>query len=143
MQGVPLGVLVESMVAILLVVTIGYCVVLNQRLKRLRDDRETLRQMIGDLVQATNLANTAVLELKTAAQDADTRLAHRIDEADAFLVQFANHIVSGKALMEKIARITTAGRPAPAAEAPAEPTKLQSALQQLAARTRGGRGQAA
>jgi hypothetical protein len=143
MDGIPLGMAVEGAVAILLILTIGYCIVLNHRLKRLHSDRETLRQMVTDLVQATNLANSAVMELKTAAGDADDRLARRIEEADSFLIQFANHITSGRALMEKIAKITTAARPAAVAEVAAEPNKLQSALAQLAARTKVNRGQAA
>jgi hypothetical protein len=143
MDGIPLGMAVEGAVAILLILTIGYCIVLNHRLKRLHADRETLRQMVTDLVQATNLANSAVMELKTAAGEADDRLARRIEEADSFLIQFANHITSGRALMEKIAKITTAARPAAVAEVAAEPNKLQSALAQLAARTKVNRGQAA
>jgi hypothetical protein len=143
MDGIPLGMAVEGAVAILLILTIGYCIVLNHRLKRLHSDRETLRQMVTDLVQATNLANSAVMELKTAAGEADDRLARRIEEADSFLIQFANHITSGRALMEKIAKITTAARPAAVAEVAAEPNKLQSALAQLAARTKVNRGQAA
>jgi hypothetical protein len=99
--------------------------------------------MVTDLVQATNLANSAVMELKTAAGEADDRLARRIEEADSFLIQFANHITSGRALMEKIGKITTAARPAAVAEVAAEPNKLQSALAQLAARTKVNRGQAA
>ena len=50
------GLIVESMVAILLATTIGYCIILNQRLKRLHSDRDQLRKMVADLVQATSLA---------------------------------------------------------------------------------------
>ena len=35
MFGISLGMIVESSVSILLAVTIGYCVILNSRLKRL------------------------------------------------------------------------------------------------------------
>ena len=67
MFGIGLGMVVEASVAVLLAVTIGYCVILNARLKRLHADRETLQKMVGDLMQATALANAAVMELKTAA----------------------------------------------------------------------------
>ena len=72
------GLIVESMVAILLATTIGYCIILNQRLKRLHSDRDQLRKMVADLVQATSLANAAVTELKTAAVEADTVLQARL-----------------------------------------------------------------
>ena len=81
MFGIGLGMVVEGSVAVLLAVTIGYCVMLNSRLKRLHADRETLQKMVGDLVQATALANAAVMELKTAALEADTKLSERLEEA--------------------------------------------------------------
>ena len=70
MFGLTLAMVVEVSVAILLATTIGYCIVLNQKLKRLHADRDMLRKMILDLVQATSLANAAVTELKTAALEA-------------------------------------------------------------------------
>lgn len=139
------GLIVESMVAILLATTIGYCVILNQRLKRLHSDRDQLRKMVADLVQATSLANAAVTELKTAAVEADAVLQARLQEAEKFGVELANHVNAGQQIMDKIARITTMARSTPGAavleprpvEAP-KPVegKLQSALQQLAMRPR-------
>jgi hypothetical protein len=141
--------IVESSVAVLLAVTIGYCVILNGRLKRLHADRETLQKIVGDLVQATALANAAVMELKTAALEADNKLLARLEDASRFERSLAESVASGSQLIEKIARITAAARahmqpdPAPvAAKAEAEPTpanvepqgRLASALQQLAMR---------
>jgi hypothetical protein len=42
-NGNGLGLMIESLVAILLVLTIAYSVLLNKRLKRLRSDEMTLR----------------------------------------------------------------------------------------------------
>ena len=137
MFGLTLGVIVEASVAILLATTIGYCVILNQKLKRLHADRDMLRRMIGDLVQATALANSAVVELKTAALDADTRLNERLEEAERFGLELANHITSGQSLMDKIAKITSLARNGqPFDDKLAEPNKVQSALSQLAMRPR-------
>jgi len=143
MFGLSLGIIVESAVAILLATTIGYCIVLNQRLKNLHADRDTLRKMVADLVQATALANAAVHELKTAALEADTVLNGRLEEAEKFGIELANHVTAGQQLMDKIARITKAARgPAPEDDRLVEPNKVQSALQQLAMRPR-TRGRAA
>jgi hypothetical protein len=137
MFGVSLGLIVESSVAILLATTIGYCVVLNQRLKRLHADRDTLRKMVTDLVQATALANAAVQELKTAALEADTVLNGRLEEAEKFGIELANHVTAGQQLMDKIARITSLARNnQPLDDRLAEPSKVHSALQQLAMRPR-------
>lgn len=146
--GFNLGMLVEGSVAILLAVTIGYCAILNHRLKRLHSDRETLAKMVGDLVHATGLANAAVTELKTAALEADAKLNDRLEQAEKFESELSAQVAKGAQLIEKIARITAAARsqplpePAPAIKTePGKPalalepqSKLHSALQQLAMR---------
>lgn len=138
MLGLPLGIVVEGSVAVLLVLTIGYCGVLNHRLMKLRADRELLGKMVADLVQATSLANAAVQELKAAAVEADATLNARLEEAERFGLEFANHIGAGQQLMDKIAKITAAARrdPVVAAEISGEPNKAHSALAQLAMRPR-------
>src|SRR6476620_8737310 len=107
MFGIPLGFVVESLVAVLLATTIGYCIILNQRLKRLHADRGELRQMVADLVAATNLANAAIKELRSTAQQAERELESRLDEAEKFGVELASHISAGQQFMEKIAKITS------------------------------------
>jgi hypothetical protein len=138
-MGLPMGMIVEGSVAVLLAVTIGYCIVLNRRLRLLHSDRDSLRRMVMDLVQATDLANSAVKELKSAAVDADATLTARLAEAERFSAEMAGQIDAGTALLDRIARITNAVRAVPVGE-PAAPTggteKVQSALQQLAMRTR-------
>jgi len=137
MFGLSLGIIVEILVAILLATTIGYCVVLNQRLVKLHADRDTLRKMVADLVQATALANSAVHELKTAAYEADAVLNGRLEEAEKFGIELANHVTSGQQLMDKIAKITSLARNGqPLDDRLAEPNKVQSALSQLAMRPR-------
>jgi hypothetical protein len=148
MFGMNLGMVVEISVAILLAVTIGYCVMLNARLKRLHADRDTLKKMVGDLVQATALANAAVMELKTAALEADNKLSDRLEEAAKFERSLVDNVANGAQLIEKIARITAAAhsQPLPDVSAQAKPeparpaavvepqSRLASALQQLAMR---------
>lgn len=150
MFGIGLGMIVEASVAVLLAVTIGYCVVLNARLKRLHADRETLAKTVSDLVQATALANAAVMELKTAALDADNQLSSRLHDAARIQESLSDNVASGAQLVEKIARITAAARAhmqdAPTSSTPAKADakpapapieaqgRLASALQQLAMR---------
>jgi hypothetical protein len=131
----PLGMIVESSVAVLLAVTIVYCIILNGRLRKLHADRDSLRKMVMDLVQATELANAAVKELRGAAVEADKALNGRLEEAERFGIELANQMSAGTQLLDRIAKITSAAR-----MLPSEPTggteKVQSALQQLAMRTR-------
>ena len=136
MFGLPLGFLVEGAVAILLALTIGYCIVLNGRLKRLHADKDVLRQMVADLVGATNLANQAIRELKQTAVEADLALNARLEEGERFGVELANHVHAGTVLMERIAKITSVARHSQAIEPVEQPNKVQSALEQLQARVR-------
>lgn len=147
MSGLPFGLIVESLVAILLATTIGYCVVLNQRLKRLHSDRDQLRKMVTDLITATNLANSAIKELKTTALEAEQVLQGRLDEAERFGIELAQHVSAGQQVMDKIARITSAARggtlaavsapaAAPVVELAPEQNRLALALEQLASRPR-------
>ena len=148
-MGVSLGMIVEGSVAVLLAVTIGYCIVLNARLKRLHADREALAKIIGELVQATTTANGAVKELRAAAGEVDAGIDRRLDEAAELQSHLAAQIATGTELLDKIARITSASRataaetrpeparaePAPKPAVPLEPqSRLHSALQQLAMR---------
>lgn len=142
MFGLPLGLFVEGAVAILLALTIGYCVILNQRLQRLHQDKDAMRQMVADLVSATNLANQAIKELKSTAVEADLSLTARLEEAERFGVELANHVTAGTALMERIAKITSVARHSQAIEPVEPPNKVQNALQQLSERVR-SRGAAA
>ncbi len=149
MFGMSLGMIVEGSVAVLLAVTIGYCILLNARLKRLHGDRDALAKMIGDLIQATTLANNAVKELKSAATEVDAQIDRRLDEAAELEAELAAQVASGSQLVDKIARITAAAKTSVVAEVAAEPatvraarpaeviepqSRLHSALQQLAMR---------
>ena len=118
-----LGMVVEGSVAVLLAVTIGYCAILNHRLKRLHSDRETLAKMVTDLVQATSHANAAVMEMKTAALVADTKLDARLKQAEEFELELSAQVANGSQLVQKIMRITAAAKAHPVAdiEAPAQP----------------------
>ncbi len=136
MFGLPFGIVVEGAVAVLLALTIGYCVVLNGRLKRLHADKDVLRQMVADLVGATNLANQAIKELKQTAVETDLALNSRLEEAERFGIELANHVNAGTVLMDRIVKITSAARQSPVIEQIETPNKVQSALEQLSARVR-------
>ncbi|MDB5505416.1 MAG: chemotaxis protein [Devosia sp.] len=145
MFGLPLGFLVEGSVTVLLVVTLAYCFMLNERLKRLHNDRDLLKVMVADLIQATTLANSAIKDLKTTAIEADAILGSRLEEAERFGIELANHVNAGASLMERIAKITAIARHSQSIEQPVvieETNRVQSALQALQSRPR-MRGQAA
>jgi hypothetical protein len=154
MLGMSTGLFIEAAVAVLMALTLGYCVILNRRLALLHADRDALKLMVGDLVAATNLANQAIKELKSTAVEADMTLSSRLEEAERFGIELANHINSGAAMMQRIARLTNVARqhpvlaPVPVAADPSdsltgkEPNKVRAALEQLSTHVR-NRGVAA
>jgi hypothetical protein len=101
---------VEGLVAVLLVLTIGYCIVLDRRLQRLRADEANLRATISELLTATEIAERAIHGLKETATDADKTLAQRLREAEFFSREIEKEIGEGEKLLNRIIRITQAAR---------------------------------
>jgi hypothetical protein len=105
--------MIESAVAVLLVMTIGYCFVLNRKLVRLRSDETALRATIAELVTATDIAERAIAGFKIAIRDCDVTLAERLRIAERVSVDMADQIASGQDVLKRISMITEAARPAP------------------------------
>ena len=101
---------VEGLVAVLLVLTIGYCILLDRRLQRLRADEANLRATISELLTATEIAERAILGLKETASDCDKSLAQRLREAEFFSREIEKEIGEGEKLLNRIIRITQAAR---------------------------------
>lgn len=116
MTSLPLGMLIEALVAVLLLVTIGYCWILNRRLQRLRADEETLRATISELITATEIAERAILGLKATANDADKSLGTRLTQAEHLSKLLAGQLGEGEAVLTRISQIAEAARTAHTAE---------------------------
>ncbi len=117
---------VEVLVAVLLVLTIGYCILLDRRLQRLRADEANLRATISELLTATEIAERAILGLKETATDCDKSLAQRLREAEFFSREIEKEIGEGEKLLNRIIRITQAARGAGLGEAAAVEPKAAS-----------------
>jgi hypothetical protein len=121
------GLLIESLVAVLLTVTIGYCVVLNRRLHRLRSDEMSLKATISELITATEIAERAVGGLKVAARDCDNDLGERLLAAERFTGEIARQIAAGEQVLARLARIAAAARTLREAEPPDATATLAAA----------------
>ena len=76
-----LGLAIESLVAVLLLVTIGYCTLLNTRLKRLKSDEHSLKAVIAELITATEIAERAIGGLKDTVRDVNEHLGSQLASA--------------------------------------------------------------
>jgi hypothetical protein len=136
------GFLIESLVAILLMVTIGYCVLLNKRLKRLKADEQVLKATISELMTATEIAERAVAGLKSAAHECEDTLGERLKAADRFCADLSRQVKSGELVINRLSRIVEAARPlfdgspAPVAPEVPDPVALAAAAQIFAQRAR-------
>jgi hypothetical protein len=101
--------IIELLVAGLLVLTIGYCMMLNRRLKLLKADERSLRATIAELVTATDMAERAIAGLKLTVQECEAGLGERLRSADRFTADLDRGIVAGKALFDRLAQMVIAG----------------------------------
>jgi hypothetical protein len=141
-----IGLFIEGTVAVLLVVTIGYCFLLDRRLRRFRADENLLKATIGELITATEIAERAIAGLKITVRECDQNLGDRLRTAERFCADIEQQIAAGDAVLRRLSQIAAAGRPAPAVPppAPAVPnTNTQSTLaaaQAFVERSRGRSG---
>lgn len=134
MSGSLLGFAIEGLVALLLLITIGYCVLLNRRLKRLRADEEMLRQTVTELVKATGIAERAIAGLKETAAECDRSLTQKLQQADRYSRSIDVQIGQGEKILARLARISGVARQHGIVERPpAEPSSAETRLSGRAA----------
>jgi len=110
-----LGVMIETLVALLLIVTIGYCMLLNTRLKRLKADEHSLKAVIGELVTATEIAERAIGGLKLTVRDVNEHLGSQIAAATEMSEYLKRQLAEGDQVVLRLSKIAIAARPAAAA----------------------------
>jgi hypothetical protein len=132
-----MGLIIEGLVAILLMFTIGYCMLLNRRLKLLRADEDALRGTIAELVTATEIAERAIAGLKITARECDLGLGERLERAERLCADLDRRLAAGKDVVGHLSRIAVAGRRAGEPEPPAQdPKAIAAAAQAFAERLR-------
>jgi len=129
------GYLIESMVSVLLLMTILYCVRLNNQLRLLKADEQSLRATISELITATEIAERAIAGLKATMRDGEQTLNERLQRSEMVSAEFDRQLAAGGELLGKLIRITGAGK---AAEEPAVPDaqSVAAAAQAFAERAR-------
>lgn len=137
------GLIIECMVAVLLVLTIAFCMVLNRRLKKLKADEQTLKGTISELITATEIAERAIAGLKMTVRDCDLNLSERLRAGDTMARELGRQLEGGQQILSQIAQITLAARmvkepvaPQPAAQPVAPAQSTAQAASAFAARAR-------
>ena len=128
-----LGIAIESLVAVLLMLTIGYCMLLNSRLKRLKADEHSLKATIGELITATEIAERAIGGLKHTVRDVNENLGSQLASAADLSLQLKKQLAEGDNVVRRLSRIAIAARPAAGAEPEATEAPKVSAAKAVAA----------
>lgn len=120
-----IGLLLEALVTVLLLVTVGYCFVLNRRLTALRDGRDELKGLIETLSASVTHAQSSVYELKKMGEAADAELGQSVEKAKALgdeltiLVELGNNVADRIANGPRVAAPAASGsRPSAAGDVP-------------------------
>ena len=106
-----LGIIIESLVAVLLMLTIGYCILLNSRLKRLKADEHSLKATIGELITATEIAERAIGGLKHTVRDVNEHLGSQLNAASQMSTQLKGMLAEGDGVIRRLSKIAIAARP--------------------------------
>src|SRR5262245_53351462 len=126
--------MIESVVAVLLAVTIGYCMILNKRLRRLRADEMSLKATISELITATEIAERAIGGLKVAVRECDRDLGDRLRAAERFSADIAKQLDGGQDILNRLTRIATETRPQRVVEEVPDSKSMLTAAQAFAER---------
>ncbi len=138
-----LTLIVEIVVAVLLLATMGISLILNRRLGNLRANQDEMRRLIGDFDKALAKARHGMSELKTASAAADTAHEERMKQAKAlrdelgFMVETADRLadrLAGEASGNRAARQQRAAPAAGMASERPEPAKMQAPVTPFPAR---------
>lgn len=104
------GLIVESLVASLLLLTIGYCMLLNKRLKRLKADEQSLKATIAELITATEIAERAIGGLKVTVRECDQNLGGQLSMASEMIERLRKQTLTGEEVLHRLSRIALAAR---------------------------------
>ncbi len=96
MNAVDWKVILDLVVSVLLIATIGYAWMLNQRLSSLRKNRDDLAKTIAAFNEATLRAESSIPKLRKAAEESGQTLQERVEKAQslrddlAFMIERAD-----------------------------------------------------
>ena len=74
-MGQPFSLILDSVLAVLLIVMIWYSVILNQRLNRFRGNREQMEKLAATFNEATTRATASIGDLRIASDALQSQLA--------------------------------------------------------------------
>jgi hypothetical protein len=96
------GLFLDILIMLLLGVTIGYCWVLNRRIKVLQDGKSELAQLLGHFDESTQRASESIIALQTASKKIGENIQFRIEKANYLLDDLSFMIEKGSKLANQM-----------------------------------------
>lgn len=110
MTGALATMLINGVIIVLLVLTIGYCWMLNRRIKVLQDSKSELAMLLKHFDDSTQRASESIIGLQTASKRIGENIQHRIDKANYLLDDLAFMIEKGNKLANQMEAGFAVGR---------------------------------
>lgn len=125
-----MGMIIDGLVAILLMFTICYCILLNRRLKLLRADEDALRAVIAELIMATEIAERAIAGLKVTARECELGLGERLSRAERVTTELDRKLAACKDVVGHLSHISGTERRSEEANPPVQDAQAVAAAAQ-------------
>ncbi len=110
--GLPFDLLLEGIVAMLLVATIGYCAMIDRRLRAMRSGQDGLRDLIRELSLATEQAADAIARLRDASNATGQKLSEQVTRGRGLADELAFMLEAGNDIANRLGNIDARRAPA-------------------------------
>ncbi len=97
-----IGLILESLVALLLMITVVYCFQLDRRLRALRNGQDGLKDLIKGLGEATGRAQLSVAQLKIAGDAAGRELRDTVTKARELADELSLMVEAGNNIADRL-----------------------------------------
>src|SRR5271156_1202881 len=110
MAGTIANLLVDIIIVIMLGVTIGYCWLLNRRIRILQDSKSELAQLLKHFDESTQRASESIIALQTASKKIGENIQFRIEKANYLLDDLSFMIERGNKMANQMEASFAIGR---------------------------------
>ncbi|MBI3444778.1 MAG: hypothetical protein HY055_05350 [Magnetospirillum sp.] len=111
MNDVDWKVILDIVVSLLLIATISYAWMLNQRLSSLRKNRDDLAKTIAAFNEATVRAESSIPKLRKAAEESGQTLQERVEKAQSLRDDLAFMIERADTMANRLENAVRSARP--------------------------------
>ncbi len=102
--------LINAVIIVLLAITIGYCWLLNRRIKVLQDSKGELAKLLKHFDESTQRASESIVGLQVASKKIGENIQHRMDKANYVLDDLSFMIEKGNKLANQMEAAFSVGR---------------------------------